>query len=168
MSTQSDQSVEHSPMWGAKPGVKSADYGTRAVAYIIDTAVIWGLSIAMVVVAVLVAQVSDNVWVFLIPLVLIWAGYLVWWVMLLRRSQTPGKMIMKIWVIRDGGMRAGWGLMLVRELLVKGLVFVLILGPPTFYVVTLVDLLWPIWDRNNQTLHDKIMGTHAVQGPMQE
>lgn len=29
-------------------------------------------------------------------------------------------------------------------------------------VISLVDHLWPLWDRNNQTLHDKVVGSHVV------
>ena len=133
-------------MWGAPEGVKSADYGTRAVAYIIDYVILGGLSIVSLILAIVFGLASDNFGVFFIPLVLIWLGYLVWWVMLLRRSQTPGKLIMKLWVIRDRGQPAGWGLMFVREFFIKGLLFG-ILGGVTLYIAILLDLLWPLWDR---------------------
>lgn len=29
-------------------------------------------------------------------------------------------------------------------------------------VIFLVDHLWPLWDRNNQTLHDKVVRSHVV------
>ena len=119
-------------MWGAPEGVKSADYGTRAAAYIIDMVITWGLSIAVIVLGIVFAISFNNFWTAIIPLIVIWLGYIVWWVMLLRKSQTPGKLIMKLWVVRDSGQPAGWGLMLVRELLVKGLLFGLI-GAVTFY-----------------------------------
>ena len=154
-------------MWDAPEGVKSADYGTRAVAYILDSIIPFGLAIVSIVLAVAIGVTSGEFWMFFIPLALIWLGYIVWWVLLLRKSQTPGKLIMKLWVTRDSGQPAGWGLMLVRELLVKGLLFGF-LGGVTFYIAMLVDLLWPLWDRNKQTLHDKIVGTHVVQGPRQE
>ena len=48
--------------------------------------------------------------------------------------------------------------------MIKGLLFG-ILGGVTLYIAILADLLWPLWDRNKQTLHDKIIGTHVVQGP---
>ena len=149
-------------MWGAPEGVKSADYGTRAVAYIIDYAITFGLSIVVIVLGIVFALSFNNFWMAIIPLIAIWLAYLVWWVMLLRKSQTPGKLIMKLWVVRDSAQPAGWGLMLV-----KGLLFGII-GAVTIYIGILLDLLWPLWDRNKQTLHDKIIGTHVVQGPRQE
>ena len=88
-------------MWGAPEGVKSADYGTRAAAYIIDMVITWGLSIAVIVLGIVFAISFNNFWTAIIPLIVIWLGYIVWWVMLLRKSQTPGKLIMKLWVVRD-------------------------------------------------------------------
>ena len=169
MSTQSDQEVAGRQTWGAESGVKSADYGTRAVAYIIDWLIVWGLAIVAVFLFVGAGSTSDGfwVWLFLIPLALIWMVYLVWWVLLLRRGQTPGKLIMKLWVVRDGGQPAGWGLMFVREFFVKYLLF-FFFGGFLILIATLLDLLWPIWDRNNQALHDKLVGTHVVQGARQE
>ena len=108
-------------MWGAPEGVKSADYGTRAAAYILDMVITWGLSIVVIVLGIVFALSFNNFWIAIIPLIVIWLAYLVWWVMLLRRSQTPGKLIMKLWVIRDSGQPAGWGLMFVREFFIKGL-----------------------------------------------
>jgi uncharacterized RDD family membrane protein YckC len=34
----------------------------------------------------------------------------------------------------------------------------LLLGIPT-----LLDILWPLWDQQNQTLHDKVAGTVVVK-----
>ena len=96
----------------------------------------------------------------------IWLACCVWWVLLLRRGQTPGKLIMNLRVVRDEAQTAGWGLMLVREVLVKGLLFGFI-GAATLYIGILVDLLCPLWDRNKQTLHDKVVGTHVVQASRQ-
>lgn len=31
-----------------------------------------------------------------------------------------------------------------------------------FLVVAILDYLWPLWDANNQALHDKVAGTNAV------
>ena len=138
----------------------------RVVAYIVDVLVSWVWGILLVF--VLFMAVLGNAGVSVAVLAgAIWFAFCVWWVLLLRRGQTPGKLIMKLWVVRDSADPAGWGLMLVREVLVKGLLFGLI-GGTTFYIGVLVDLLWPLWDRNKQTLHDRSQGTHVVQGPRQE
>ena len=33
----------------------------------------------------------------------------------------------------------------------------------TLYTYLIVDYLWPLWDRENQALHDKIASTHVVR-----
>ncbi|MFI5035495.1 MAG: RDD family protein [Acidimicrobiales bacterium] len=37
-----------------------------------------------------------------------------------------------------------------------------------FFIPLLVDLLWPAWDKRNQTLHDKIAGTLVLRPPVTE
>ena len=42
-------------------------------------------------------------------------GYIIWWLIVLRRGQTPGKQLLGIKaVLRDGGA-AGWGTTFIRE-----------------------------------------------------
>jgi RDD family len=49
-------------------------------------------------------------------------GYLVWWVIALGRAQTPGKQVLGMKVLRLETIEpAGWGLMLLREVVAKGL-----------------------------------------------
>ena len=55
-------------------------------------------------------------------------------------------------------------MMFVREFLVKGLLFGLLYAL-TLGILFLVDNLWPLWDKNNQTLHDKVMDTYIVRVP---
>ena len=56
-------------------------------------------------------------------------------------------------------------MMFVRECLVKALLFGLLLSSFTFAIVFFVDNLWPLWDRDNQTLHDKVVGSFMVYAP---
>ena len=55
-------------------------------------------------------------------------------------------------------------MMFVREFLVKGLLFGLLYAL-TLGILFLVDNLWPLWDKNNQTPHDKVMDTYIVRVP---
>ena len=149
---------------GAAVGVGPADYNARAVALVIDwglTVVVTAISIGAVIAAVLL---SGGLWLLLIPFAVIWLAYGYWWFIALRESQTPGKRIMGIWVAAYDGEPAGLGLMLARELVVKVVVFGW-LASVTAYIALFADLVWPFWDRNFQTLHDKIAGTHVVRGP---
>ena len=90
-------------------------------------------------------------------------GYIVWWLIVLGRGQTPGKQIVGIRVIKDNGEPSGWGYTFLREFVIKALL-VGFLSDATFGIARLVDYLWPLWDRAEkmQTLHDKLLGTLVV------
>lgn len=91
-------------------------------------------------------------------------AYLVWWLIVLGRAQTPGKQIVGIRAVNYAGEPLGWGMMFVREFLVKGLLFGLLYAV-TLGIMFFVDNLWPLWDENNQTLHDKVVSTYIVHMP---
>lgn len=91
-------------------------------------------------------------------------AYLVWWLIVLGRAQTPGKQIVGIRAVNYAGEPLGWGMMFVREFLVKGLLFGILYGL-TLGIMFFVDNLWPLWDENNQTLHDKVASTYVVYVP---
>jgi uncharacterized RDD family membrane protein YckC len=75
-------------------------------------------------------------------------------------GQTFGKQIVGIRVVRDGGERIGFGFALLRELAVRWGLIGLIGG--LFFLPPFLDLLWPIWDEENRTLHDMVVSTHVV------
>ncbi len=125
-------------------------------------AVVFGLLIA----ADQAGGVMDAVGtvVFGISLLAVYFGYPAY---LMRRpgagnGRTWGKQIVGISVVRDNGEPFGLGSALVRELLAKQLLFGLI-GIATFYVLFLLDSLWPLWDGSNRALHDMIAKTHVVR-----
>ena len=91
-------------------------------------------------------------------------AYLVWWLIVLGSAQTPGKQIVGIRAVDYAGEPLGWGMMFVREFLVKGLLFGLLYAL-TLGILFLLDNLWPLWDNNNQTLHDKVASTYVVYVP---
>ena len=91
-------------------------------------------------------------------------AYLIWWLILLGRAQTPGKQIVGIRAVNYAGEPLGWGMMFVREFLVKGLLFGILYGL-TLGIMFFVDNLWPLWDDNKQTLHDKVVSTYIVHMP---
>ena len=61
-----------------------------------------------------VAVVAGALAIFLI-------GYIVWWLIVLGRGQTPGKQIVGIRVIKDNGEPSGWGYTFLREFVIKAL-----------------------------------------------
>lgn len=69
------------------------------------------------------------------------------------RGQTVGMMAVGTRIVdarSGGGIGVGRG---VLRAAIEGLLAVLLFLP------WVVDVLWPLWDRRNQTLHDKIVGT---------
>ena len=97
-------------------------------------------------------------------LVIVMTGYIVWWLIVLGRGQTPGKQIVGIRVIRDDGTPSDWGYTFLREFVIKFLL-VGLLSDATLGIARLVDYLWPLWDKAKkmQTLHDKLLGTIVVR-----
>ena len=89
-------------------------------------------------------------------------SYAVWFAVTLSSGQTPGKMIAGIRVVRANGESSGWGYTFVREVILKGLLgyFLAVITLGLFFVV---DYLWPLWDKDRQTLHDKMAETLVVQ-----
>ena len=70
-------------------------------------------------------------------------------------------------VIRSSGQRPDGLRSLVRTaapaVLGVPAIFSLQLLSIATFVVAAADILWPLWDRENQTLHDKIAGTLVVK-----
>lgn len=86
---------------------------------------------------------------------LIWGGLLIglW-------GRTPGKAALKLKVVSadDHGRLLGFLRGTGREA-ARGIVnFIPFVGTLVF----LVDHLWPLWDDQNQTLHDKVIRSHVV------
>ena len=116
-------------------GVNAATFGQRSGAYLLDIVL------------------------FLLTVVI---GYIIWWLIVLGRGQTPGKQIVGIYVVKDNGEASGWGYTFLREFAIKGILVGLI-AAFTFEIFWIVDNLWAAWDKDKQTLHDKIIGTLVVQ-----
>jgi len=120
---------------------KKAGPLVRWVALVIDSA-IW------VIPAFLVSAISKNLgFVFAI-------AYFIWFLMLLKRGLTPGKMLLGLQVVdQRTGEAPGLPRMLLREIVGKflsGLLFGL-------------GYLWALFDKNAQTWHDKLAGTVVVK-----
>ena len=96
----------------------------------------------------------------LIPLTLV-IGYIIWWLIVLGRAQTPGKQIVGIQVVKDTGEPVGWGYMFLREFVIKGLLGGFLSSFAGIYFV--VDHIWPLFDDNRQTVHDKMVSTLVVK-----
>ena len=156
----------------APAGVRAAGLGRRVAAYLLDGLIPAATIIFFLIVsffAIVTVDFDDDTerWGFAvlgIALLVSLLGYVVWWLIVLRRGQTPGKQLVGIRVIRIDGRASDWSWTFLREF---GIKFVAI-NAVTFIsgsigtIVWIVDLLWAFWDRDHQALHDKIMKTVVV------
>jgi uncharacterized RDD family membrane protein YckC len=77
--------------------------------------------------------------------------------LLSKRGFSIGQGVMKIKIVDRNGNKLTFGTAFIRLLAQVGL------GIIPF--VSIVDLLWPLWDVQRQTLHDKAVGSFAIQNP---
>jgi uncharacterized RDD family membrane protein YckC len=89
----------------------------------------------------------------LLMILTLFVGWIIWWFIVAPRGQNPGKAVVGLRVIKTDGRAAATGSMFVRGLLG------IILGVIPLYL----DSIWLLWDRDAQTLHDKLAGTVVVK-----
>jgi uncharacterized RDD family membrane protein YckC len=80
-----------------------------------------------------------------------------------RNGQTLGKQICGIRVIKEDGTPVTAGFAVLRDFVVKGLLFGTV-GSFFFGIPGLLNVLWPLWDDRNQALHDKMLSSFVVKG----
>ena len=87
--------------------------------------------------------------------------YAAWFLSALSGGQTPGKQIAGVRVIRANGEPSGWGHTFLREVVIKRIVvgFLSVMTGGIFFVV---NYGWPLWDKDRQALHDKMVETLVV------
>ena len=149
----------------ASPTEIRSDYsswGRRVGAYLLDTIVLVVPLVVIVIIALAAGNPDDeddNSWAvvgiaYLLTLVLPFVYYTV---MHGRASgQTLGKKWLGIAVQEDSaGGSIGYGRAFGRY----AIIFVLAL----FILPILLDYLWPLWDKKNQALHDKVVGSILVK-----
>ena len=84
------------------------------------------------------------------------------------KQATPGKLAAGIRIRRrEAPGPMPWSTMLRRFLFVQALAFAAYVPWVGFVaiLVSLLDVLWPLWDSRNQALHDKVAGTNVVLAP---
>jgi uncharacterized RDD family membrane protein YckC len=91
-------------------------------------------------------------------------GYLIWFLIVVGRGQTPGKQLLGMYIMREDGSRAGGWYTLLREIVVEGLLFGIV-NSFTFAIAGIVGALWCTWDRDRQCLWDKITSTYVAYSP---
>jgi uncharacterized RDD family membrane protein YckC len=149
---------------GPKPDY--ASWGSRAGAWIIDNLILaipWGVAVGLIIAASAEENGgggSDGLWV--LGILATAAALIIPFVYFAilngnERGQTLGKRATGIRVRKkDGVTPLGTGRALGRYAIVA--VVATVLGP-----LILVDYLWPLWDADNQALHDKVVDSVVVR-----
>ena len=112
-------------------------------------------------------------------------GWLIWLAIVAPRGQSPGKSLLGLRILRTDGEQVAGGHVWLREfgwdaalgILTAGLLALLGAVASSvgelfilwfwltfvFWAVSFLDAAWLLWDRDRQTLHDKVLGTLVVE-----
>ena len=94
----------------------------------------------------------------LIVTVTLGVGWLIWFLIVAQRGQTPGKQMLGMYIMREDGSRAGGWYTMLREIVVKILLFgtvISVISGATNGVGGLLWIpaaLWCTWDRERQCM----------------
>ena len=132
-------------------GVALSSPWRRLGGFLLDTALLWGAAAIDIFLAVGGAAFAGVA-------LLAW---LVWTLVLWARGQTPGKQLLGMRAVRlSTGRRASWGIMFVRDFLLKFILFGIIVS--ITFGIGLITYFWLLWDGKRQELWDKMVGTIVV------
>ncbi len=159
--------------WRATPPERRyalAGWWRRAAAAVIDGVLIGLLALVLLVpLGVGVAGVEGDAGLFaliaaaIVTLIVFAVVSLLYAPLLLWKTdgKTVGRMVVGIRVVRATGEPMTLGAAVVREVVLKWLVFGAA-GSATGGIATLVDYLWPLWDEEHRALHDFPVNTRTV------
>jgi uncharacterized RDD family membrane protein YckC len=77
-------------------------------------------------------------------------------------GRTLGRMATGIRVVRANGQPIDFGFAMLREVVVKALLFGVV-GAITGGLANLADVLWPLWEEENRALHDFVVDTRTIK-----
>jgi uncharacterized RDD family membrane protein YckC len=96
----------------------------------------------------------------LLVIVTLIIGWVIWFALSASKAQSPAKRLLNVYVIdADTGRAVGGGRMWVRDVLLK----ILVIGNIPFG--NLIDGLFVLFDKERQSVHDKITSTVIVYAP---
>ena len=98
----------------------------------------------------------------LLLIVTLGVGWLIWLYFTSQHSQTPAKQILGMYILRRDGTPATAGRVWLREIVFEILVFG-VAGAIVANLPSLLDAAWILWDKDRQTLHDKMADTIVVR-----
>ena len=151
------------------PGVSYASWGSRALALVVDSLMLFVCAAPGIVFTAVAASqagpdedptVAEGVTI----AVLLLAGVAVWFYNFCwtqgKRGQSWGKRVVGIHLVREFDLAPPGGGMGVARYVLRSA-----LGNATCGIYSLLTALWPLWDDKNQTIDDKILHTLVVRRP---
>ena len=99
----------------------------------------------------LMAHILDGILFFLTLII----GYIIWWLIVIGRGQTPGKQLLGIRAMRRDGSPSGWGNTFVREI-VKMVAHSFVIGFFADIILLLMD------EEEHRSLADRVANTVVV------
>jgi uncharacterized RDD family membrane protein YckC len=115
------------------------------------------------------ANLWRRFWAYVLDYLLFWLlliiGWFIWFgFFTAKQGQTPGKQLLGLRVIKLDGAVPDTGTMWLRAVVIQGLVYSFV------GALAIVAYLWAFFDRDRQTLHDKMLGTYVIHhpGPVEE
>jgi uncharacterized RDD family membrane protein YckC len=154
---------EPGPLAPPAPPLAYASWGQRFGSYLLDLAIQIGFAVVVSVILVGPSALQEDNDVSgtldALSYVVTALASIAYFALLMRRpgernGQTWGRQAAGIRVVRDDGKPVGPVFAAWRDYVVKGLLTAFTLG---------IDLLWPLWERENRTLHDLVLKTHVVR-----
>jgi uncharacterized RDD family membrane protein YckC len=153
--------VSSTPGPPGPPG-QPAGWWRRAGAAIIDGLLVGIVAVVVALVATEAFGASDDASTAIAAFIGIFVGSFYYGNLMSREGEhngrTWGMQATDIRVVRVDGQPMTFGFALVREILVKQILFGY-LAFFTLYTATLLNYLWPLWDSKNRALHDHICKT---------
>ncbi len=160
------QPLPDAPGWA---GAQLSGWWRRVGAAVVDALILTIPSLIIIALVVAVAAGSDvGAAVTAIVTVLAYIVVALFYAPILMKregvhnGQTWGKQVTGIRVVRNDEQPVGLGFAFLREFVVKNLLFGFV-GGLLFYIPTLLNYLWPLWDDENRCLHDMVVSTHVVR-----
>jgi uncharacterized RDD family membrane protein YckC len=169
MPTQSPYSTAPAGTW------QLASWWSRVGAQLIDAILIGVVATLVIVILVAIgasgflandtAGVVGVIVTSLIGGLLVLAIVVVYAPLMMSRTdgQTLGRMATGIRVVRADGKPMDFGYAMLREVVVKWLLFNVVGGSVTFGLAWFVDVLWPLWDEENRALHDMVVNSRVIR-----
>jgi uncharacterized RDD family membrane protein YckC len=159
---------------GAPVSLNYATWANRVIAYLIDTALVVAVMVALVLAGSVLGLAASSLdaigqtgggfagsycccFLLLFPVAQVIAGIYNRIILPSQRGYSIGQGVVKLKMVDGYGRLLTQGTLWIRLLAQVGL------GLVPFGSV--LDLLWPLWDERRQTLHDKAVGSYVINNP---